>query len=98
MNGKGVNGRFWDCKNSSVAFIRLSSAQTPPNPLSVIQPHIFTQRMAKALLKKKVMHWVNKATATYQHITTHLRETRLEIKQNVRAVKKKKNLVILQPF
>lgn len=70
-----VNRRFWDCKNSSVAFIQLSSTQTPPNPLSVTKPPHFHLKNGKGFVKKKVMHWVNKATATYQHITTHLRET-----------------------
>lgn len=45
--------------------------------------------MAKALLQR-VMHWVNKATKHISIYTTHFRETGLEMKQNVRAVKGKK--------
>lgn len=97
-----VGSGFGIVRIPPVAFIHLSNSQKTPNPEPPkpcqLYNHTFSlKRMAKALLQR-VMHWVNKATATYQHITTHLTETGLEMQQNVRAVKGGKNVVILQPF
>lgn len=86
-------GRLWTVKIPPWPLYSSATLKHPkpwaPQILSFIQPYIFTQRMAKALLQR-VMHWVNKATKHISIYTTHFRETGLEMKQNVRAVKEKK--------